>query len=222
MELHESKAAISRSWDALERHPGDAGTNLRQSGMPGALIYLTQRPFLRQDSCSRDRVFALFLLLYVRLYATSGNGTRQCANTDAPLTTNHLRTKGDIWLRTILTAYRNPSFTICLTGLTHPSPVSIATLWRWRKPAFSIRSSCSFLAASPNRLGPMPISICSEPCGVLRNVTGNDSHKLATKNDTTAPQPPAPKGRVFLFRLASRSSPEEYGCDNPAICGGAQ
>jgi hypothetical protein len=136
-------------------------------------------------------LFALFLLPSVRLYARTESGRASATNTHAALTTNHLPKKGDLWLRTILPAYRNPSFTICSIGLTHPSPVFTATWWHWNKSEFSIRSSCRFSIASPNSFGPTRISICSEPCAVSKNVTENDSHKSAIENFSNLNTEPA-------------------------------
>src|SRR6266481_63609 len=58
-------------------------------------IYFTHMLFL----CA---TFALFLLLSVRCYAKSADGTRYGVTRNAPLTTNHLPKKANPWLHQIL------------------------------------------------------------------------------------------------------------------------
>jgi hypothetical protein len=64
----------------------------------GVTIYLTNHMIRHKNTFSRDRVFAIFLLLSVCCFATTDTGRASAINTHAALTKIHLPLKGESWL----------------------------------------------------------------------------------------------------------------------------
>jgi hypothetical protein len=189
--------------------------------MTWALIYLTQWPRIVQDFFAVTGLFAIFLLLCLSGCAT--RAVTECAdglNIDASLTTNHLPRKANSWLP------------ISLNEISHTSASTSSLsqrarlLPKWSFPCHPITTSLkSFLRTKlPSASIWIPASKLLQNSSVGRVAATNHSSagdlSSASNDFSNTNITPAFSGRVFSSGLA-RGSPEEYGGEQTAECGGA-
>ncbi len=185
-------------------------------GHPG-LIYLTQWYASRQNISAVTGLFALLSLLSTQGHAISGNGTGQRVNADPPLTKAPDERRQ--WLRERVSkssrtsASRNSLWQKARSlpkssWQSHPITTSSKLFSRIRLLSVSTWSRVSKLCLS-------------WLAGSLAATGLSNAGDLFSANNFVQHQTRPASLRVFLFGLASRSSPEEYGGEQLAVCGGA-
>ena len=186
------------------------------------LIYLTQCRILSKNISSRDRVFAIFLLLCLLDCVTRAEtGCVSVLSTDAALTTNHLPLKGESWLPTSLANARIP-----ISAFSPSLRQRARSLPKWSFQSHLItESSKSFsqtklpCASIWNRESKSPLSLSVGSLEVTNHANAGDLSSAS--NFSKHQNKPAFSGRVFSSGLV-RGSPEEYGGQQLAECGGVR
>jgi hypothetical protein len=194
--------------------------------MTWALTYLTQCRVWRQNFFAVTGQNILLLLPSVRYCATSAKtGCADVVSIGASLTNR--TTGGRNWLSLRLPAHaqeRKQSRTSAFLNSLRQRARSLPK-WNYQCHPITALSKLSFRTKLRSR------SIWNRACKSLLSLSVGS---LAATNPRNAGDPftafnpfsiikikPAFSGRVFASGLASRSSPEEYGGEQIAVCGGA-